>query len=172
MIFSRWRVPPSPKMAASFTLLQLTLIRTLMGSKATCVLTPVVKTEKICSTSKQSCESGAQNRIINFLPFASHTAKTLYRKFYSRNGTARSQSQFLHSFFCVQFIYAHNLPILLHEIGGPMVDIYKSLTDTWMWTGHTVKKRFTIFPSPAGMSLTKLSLVVNNFIFPGQGEFG
>jgi hypothetical protein len=34
------------------------------------------------------------------------------------------------------------------------------------------KKRLTIFPSPAGMSLTKLSLTGNNLIIAGQGEFG
>jgi hypothetical protein len=34
------------------------------------------------------------------------------------------------------------------------------------------KKRFAIFPSPAGMSLTKLSLDGNNLIIPVQGEFG
>jgi hypothetical protein len=34
------------------------------------------------------------------------------------------------------------------------------------------KKRLTIFLSPDGMSLTKLSLAGNNFIFPVQGEFG
>ncbi len=37
---------------------------------------------------------------------------------------------------------------------------------------YTVKKRLAIFPSPAGMSLTTLSLGGNNFIIPGQGEFG
>jgi hypothetical protein len=31
-------------------------------------------------------------------------------------------------------------------------------------------KRLAIFPFPAGMSLTKLSLAVNNLIIPGQGE--
>jgi hypothetical protein len=36
----------------------------------------------------------------------------------------------------------------------------------------TVKKRLAIFPFPAGMSLTKLSLEVNNLNIPGQGEFG
>ncbi len=35
----------------------------------------------------------------------------------------------------------------------------------------TVKK-LTIFPSPACMSLTKLSLAGKNLIIPGQGEFG
>jgi hypothetical protein len=34
------------------------------------------------------------------------------------------------------------------------------------------KKGLTVFPSPAGMSLTKLSLAGNILIIPGQGEFG
>jgi hypothetical protein len=34
------------------------------------------------------------------------------------------------------------------------------------------KKRFAIFMSPAGMSLTKLSLDENNLIIPAQGELG
>ncbi len=34
------------------------------------------------------------------------------------------------------------------------------------------KKRLAVFPSPAGMSLTKLSLAGNNLIIPTQGEFG
>jgi hypothetical protein len=34
------------------------------------------------------------------------------------------------------------------------------------------KKRFAIFLSPAGMSLTKLSLDGNNLIIPAKGEFG
>ncbi len=33
------------------------------------------------------------------------------------------------------------------------------------------KKRLAVFPSPAGMSLTKLSLAGNNLIIPGQTEF-
>jgi hypothetical protein len=36
---------------------------------------------------------------------------------------------------------------------------------------YTVKK-VNDFPSPAGMSLTKLSLARNNFIIADQGEFG
>ncbi len=36
---------------------------------------------------------------------------------------------------------------------------------------YTVKKRLPIFPSPAGMSQTKLSLAGNNYIIPRQGEF-
>ncbi len=34
------------------------------------------------------------------------------------------------------------------------------------------KKRFLVFPSPAGMSLTKLSLAGKSLIIPAQGEFG
>jgi hypothetical protein len=37
---------------------------------------------------------------------------------------------------------------------------------------YTVKKRLAVFLSPAGVSLTKLSLDGNNQIFPVQGEFG
>ncbi len=33
------------------------------------------------------------------------------------------------------------------------------------------KKMLSIFPSPAGMSCTKLSLAGNNLVIPGQGEF-
>jgi hypothetical protein len=33
------------------------------------------------------------------------------------------------------------------------------------------KKMVASFPSPAGMSLTKLSLAGNNLIIPRQGEF-
>jgi hypothetical protein len=35
----------------------------------------------------------------------------------------------------------------------------------------TVKKRLATFPSPAGMSFTKLSLGGNNLIIPAQREF-
>jgi hypothetical protein len=36
---------------------------------------------------------------------------------------------------------------------------------------YTVKK-LSFFPSPAGMSLTNLSLAGNNLIIPGQGDMG
>jgi hypothetical protein len=36
---------------------------------------------------------------------------------------------------------------------------------------YTVKKRLAVFPSPARMTLTKLSLAGKNLIIPGQGEF-
>jgi hypothetical protein len=37
---------------------------------------------------------------------------------------------------------------------------------------YTVKKVIDIPPSPAGKSLTKLSLAENNLIIPGQRAFG
>jgi hypothetical protein len=37
---------------------------------------------------------------------------------------------------------------------------------------YTVKNRFAIFPSPAEMSVAKLSQAGNILIIPGQGEFG
>ncbi len=37
---------------------------------------------------------------------------------------------------------------------------------------HALWKLFAIFPSPAGMSLTKLFLAGNNLIISGQREFG
>ncbi len=58
------------------------------------------------------------------------------------------------------------------------------LTSWWMKKGYILvystssiynihcKKGLSIFPSPAGMSLTKLSLVGNDLIIPFQGEFG
>jgi hypothetical protein len=37
---------------------------------------------------------------------------------------------------------------------------------------YTEKKSFSNFPSPAGMSLDKLSLAGKNISIPGAGEFG
>jgi hypothetical protein len=37
---------------------------------------------------------------------------------------------------------------------------------------HYTVKKIIVFPSPAGMSLTKFSLSGNNLIIPAQGEFG
>jgi len=36
---------------------------------------------------------------------------------------------------------------------------------------EAAKKRLTIVPSPAGMSLNKLSMAGKKLISPGQGEF-
>jgi hypothetical protein len=40
------------------------------------------------------------------------------------------------------------------------------------YAGLLCKIFLVIFPSPAGMSLTKVTLAGNNFIIPGKGEFG
>ncbi len=34
---------------------------------------------------------------------------------------------------CIQYISTIDLPILLQEICGPILEIYKSIRDTWMW---------------------------------------
>jgi hypothetical protein len=49
-------------------------------------------------------------------------------------------------------------------------DVASPSTGTSVRGTCTVKKRLAIFPFPAGMSLTKLSLAGNNLIFLGQGE--
>ncbi len=46
--------------------------------------------------------------------------------------------------------------------------MYLSLFLYFLWVHPHYKKRLMIFPSPAGMSLTKLSLAVNNYIIPGN----
>ncbi len=51
-----------------------------------------------------------------------------------RKGIARPQSRFPHSCVCERlYISTIALPILLQEVCGPILGIYKSLTDTWMW---------------------------------------
>jgi hypothetical protein len=51
-----------------------------------------------------------------------------------RKGYMRPQSQFPHSCVCERFIYLYiptiDLPILLQEVCGPILGIYRSLTDT------------------------------------------
>ncbi len=54
--------------------------------------------------------------------------------------------------------------------GGRVYIVYRT-TISNSNTQHC-KKRLAIFPCPAGMSLTKLSLDGNNLNIPGQGEFG
>ncbi len=67
------------------------------------------------------------------------TGKTKCRNFYTnihRKGMSGPQSQFPHSCVCeriIQYIPTMGLPFLLEEICGPILGIYKSLTDTWMW---------------------------------------
>jgi hypothetical protein len=48
-----------------------------------------------------------------------------------RNETARPRPQFLHSCICERFIYSHDRSTnAIQQIGGPIVGIYKSFTDT------------------------------------------
>jgi hypothetical protein len=49
---------------------------------------------------------------------------------------------------------------------------YDSLRGQQLHPGRYTLKKVKGFPSPAGMSLTKLSLAGNNLIIPGQVEFG
>ena len=66
------------------------------------------------------------------------TAKILYRKLgknIPRKETVRLQSQFLNSYICERFIHIFPRSVCLfccRKIGGPIVEIYKSLTQIWM----------------------------------------
>ncbi len=71
-------------------------------------------------------------------PFSGdHTAKNQYRKFETnipRKGIVRPQSQFPHSCVCQRFIYSHDRSAYSPAGNiGPIMGIYKSFTDTWMW---------------------------------------
>ncbi len=51
-----------------------------------------------------------------------------------RNETARPQSQFLHSTLCeLKYIPWSVCLVCCRKINGPIVGIFKSLTETWMW---------------------------------------
>ncbi len=54
---------------------------------------------------------------------------------------------------------------LLPAVGGDIVLMHVSNSH------YTVKKRLAVFPSPAGMSLTELSLAGNNDVPAGDGKF-
>jgi hypothetical protein len=49
--------------------------------------------------------------------------------------------------------------------------LQKKRRKEWASVSSHCKKGLMLFPSPAGMSRTKLSLAGNNLIIPGQGEF-
>ncbi len=90
------------------------------------------------------CKNGCMLNIIVFLlsghwvqvPFQ-HTAKTKYRNFETNvpiKGISGSQSQFQHSCVCEWFIYSHDRSAYsLKKIWRPILGLYNSLTDTWMW---------------------------------------
>jgi len=61
-----------------------------------------------------------------------------YKTNIPRNETARPRSQFLQSCICERYIlYSEiltiGLPFFVYCCCGPIVGIYKSLTETWMW---------------------------------------
>jgi hypothetical protein len=60
----------------------------------------------------------------------------------------------------------------LHHFLAHFVAKQKFCNRWWKLKNIHCKKSLTIFPSPAGMSLTNLSLAGKNLIIPGQGEFG
>jgi hypothetical protein len=56
---------------------------------------------------------------------------------------------------------------------SPSTELPRDRTSLKGQKSYTVKKKVScFFPSPAGMSLAKLSLGGNNLIIPVQGEFG
>ncbi len=61
-------------------------------------------------------------------------------------------------------ILAHLFPLLLHALSVSLQGSPVSLYALYVSLPYTVKKRFTSFPSPAGMSLTKLPLGRNNSV--------
>ncbi len=77
------------------------------------------------------------------------TAKNQYRKLeinIPRKGIPQPQSQFPHSCVCERLYFPSiDLPILLQEICGPILGIYKMLIDTWIWKlglrSHNFQKR-------------------------------
>jgi hypothetical protein len=81
-------------------------------------LTPVAKMEQLPALST------ARNfHLADLVSLLDHTAKTQYQKFKTNipiKGTARQQSQFLHSCFCVRFIYSHNRSA--YSAAGKLVD--------------------------------------------------
>jgi hypothetical protein len=52
-----------------------------------------------------------------------------------------------------------------------MTDVFRPFGTNWPEAEVHCNKKLTIFPSPAGMLLTKLSKAGINLIIPGQEEF-
>ncbi len=98
----------------------------------------------------------------------------------------------VHCIYCTVYIYRiHYIPVLAKanryhlNIGASNSLAEKRRAENWKLVtlcrvaisilfipGIHCKKRFVIFPSPAGVSLTKLSVAGNDLVIPGQGEFG
>ena len=71
------------------------------------------------------------------LSYSRHTAKKQYRKFVTnipRKGIAWRQSKFPHHVYASE-LYFPTIDLLFcrRKLCGPILKIYKSLTDTWMW---------------------------------------
>jgi hypothetical protein len=82
-----------------------------------------------------------------------------------------SQNPFLPKPFLLSHIVLH-LSILLSPLTSPFrpaLFLLKRCSHPFPFYLHC-KKSLSIFPSPAGMSMTKLSLAGKNLIIPGQGK--
>ncbi len=86
-----------------------------------------------------------------------------------RNMQLSARGSLSYSFYCHIVAYTNHAEILRH---CPFVA--KSLLVRWLRNtcGRTLhcKKRLRIFPSTAGMLLTKISLAWNNLFIPGRGS--
>ncbi len=90
---------------------------------------------------------------------------------HNQNRSCFGLFRFDQKFFFVRFEYTPAASLLLILILSATDEI---IIKTPKWSVNTVhcKQRLAIFPSPCGLSLTKLSLTGNNLIISGQGEFG
>ncbi len=62
------------------------------------------------------------------------TLQRQFRLYITFLGIARPQHQFPHSCVCERLIYSQDRSIyFLQQKGRPILEIYNSLTDTWMW---------------------------------------
>jgi hypothetical protein len=78
--------------------------------------------------------------VFNYAFIVQYTMQTRSNLCIHRNKTTRPRSQFPNSCRCERFyiLYSHKRS----KIGGPIVGIYKSLTDTWMYELGTRPRGF------------------------------